>query len=497
MFSARKALPRLFLGQAWKKSPLQQESLYDIVIVGGGIAGTALACALTSNPVLKNQRVALVEAMDLAPTKAWTPVDHQYSNRVVSLTPGSLQFLERTGVASYLDPTRVYKYGDMEVWDGVTGARITFDTDLLDSHDHNEKQTIASMVENVHLQSAMLKRLEASPSVGAHIDIFQNTRVSSITNESSSGQLNLSDWPTVTLDKGNILKARLLVGADGIQSPVRNYAGIDSLGWDYDSHGIVATLQLDPSRSQQKAWQRFLPTGPIAMLPLGEGYASLVWSVPTELASTLKGVSSEDFCSLVNAAFRMTPSELSYLYSTFKKDTFQSTCDIAAEYIWREQTTLAALDSDGEWKREISLPPTVTKLSEKSRASFPLRMRNSEHYMTDRVALVGDAAHTIHPLAGQGLNQGLLDVACLSRVLESGVLHGQDIGSINLLRDYSTERYGRNILMLSSCDKMHRLFGTDILPITWIRSLGLSAVNSLDGLKAEIMRYAMGIESQK
>ncbi|KAL0074555.1 ubiquinone biosynthesis monooxygenase COQ6 [Phycomyces blakesleeanus] len=475
----------------------EKTALYDIVIVGGGVAGTALACALASNPVLRDNRVALVEAMDLTSTIEWSPVKESYSNRVVSLTPGSMNFFERMGVVEHMDLSRVHGYGDMEVWDGVTDARIKFDTSLLGSKKDTSKESIAYMVENIHLQNAMLKRIRECNTRGAQVDILQKARVASIGNEQSSTEFDVSDWPSVKLESGDVLQTRLLIGADGVNSPVRNYANIESLGWDYDTHGVVATLKLDDSRPNNTAWQRFLPTGPIAMLPLSEGYASLVWSTKPEIAKILKGVSSDDFCKLVNAAFRMSTIDLNYLYGAINKNTFIPECDIGLEYTWREEVANKSKSTIEVWQREESLPPAVVSIQDKSRASFPLRMRNSERYVADRVALVGDAAHAIHPLAGQGLNQGMLDVACLSKVLEKGTLEGQDIGKLNLLRDYAAERYGRNIVMLSACDKMHRLFGTDVAPVTWIRSLGLSAVNSSDSLKAEIMKYAMGVESSR
>ena len=209
----------------------------------------------------------------------------------------------------------------------------------------------------------------------------------------------------------------------------------------------------------------------------------MVWSTTPAIAKLLKNVSSNDFCHLVNAAFRMSHIDLKYLYKQINQSTFQSNCDIQEEYLWRESMATQSLDEQQLVQREGSLPPQVIQVQERSRASFPLRLRNSEQYVTDRVALVGDAAHAIHPLAGQGLNQGLLDVECLSHLLEKGTREGQDIGSIHLLRQYASERYLRNIMMLSTCDKLHRLFSTDAAPITWMRSVGLNAVNNLDIVK--------------
>ncbi|KAI8379038.1 hypothetical protein BD560DRAFT_324896 [Blakeslea trispora] len=461
---------------------------YDVVIIGGGVAGVTLACSLASNPSMCHQRIALVEAMDLTNVRQWEPKQNEFSNRVVSLTPGSLEFLKRIGIADHMAIDRINGYRDMQVWDGVTDARIHLDSALLKNYGAQrgtQPNTIAYMAENLNVQSAALKRIEACRSEGIHIDVIQKVKVDHIQKEQDTpgGQLDLQDWPTVCLDNGDRLKARLLVGADGVNSPVRSFAEIESLGWDYNAHGVVATLKLDGKRQNNSAWQRFLPTGPIAMLPLNDHFASMVWSTTPAIAKLLKNVSSNDFCHLVNAAFRMSHIDLKYLYKQINQSTFQSNCDIQEEYLWRESMATQSLDEQQLVQREGSLPPQVIQVQERSRASFPLRLRNSEQYVTDRVALVGDAAHAIHPLAGQGLNQGLLDVECLSHLLEKGTREGQDIGSIHLLRQYASERYLRNIMMLSTCDKLHRLFSTDAAPITWMRSVGLNAVNNLDIVK--------------
>ncbi|CAO3660520.1 unnamed protein product [Rhizopus stolonifer] len=467
------------------------EQAYDVVIIGGGVAGVTLACALASSPSVSHKRIALVEAMDLSGVQNWKPQQDNYSNRVVSLTPGTMDFFQRIGIKKHLELNRAHGYKDMRVWDGVTGASIHLDSTILDV----KEPSIAYIVENVNVQHAALERIEECRSQGVKIDLFQKTKVASINKETESKEegLDIKDWPSIQLDNGKQLKARLLVGADGINSPVRGFAQIESLGWDYNAQGVVATLKLDPDRLESSftAWQRFLPTGPIAMLPLGEGYASIVWSTHPEIAKALKTVSPHDFCNIVNAAFRMSHVDLKYLYQQL---TAGKSCDIGAEYTWREEVAKKSLDEQEIFEREYSLPPQVIDIQENSRASFPFRLRNSEHYVTDRVALVGDAAHATHPLAGQGLNQGILDVQSLSQWIEKGTTEGQDIGSIHLLRQYASERYLRNIMMISSCDKLHRLYSTDAAPITWARSIGLSAVNQLDFVKAEIMKYAMGIE---
>ncbi|KAG2182416.1 hypothetical protein INT43_007346 [Umbelopsis isabellina] len=472
------------------------EDIYDVVIVGGGVAGTALACSLASKPDFQSKKIALIEAFDLAPVKDWVPSEEIYSNRVVSLTPASVDLLKDMGAWKHLHEDRIKGYHDMQVWDAVSDARVKFNTSMLDGGLHD--QPIAWMIENVHLQNGILQSVKEHRLGGANIEILEKTKVEKILYEpidvGQAQQMDLSDWPAISLSNGRTLKARLLVGADGANSPVRSFAGINSLGWDYDTHAVVATLEMDKSRSNDTAWQRFLPTGPIAILPLKDGTSSMVWSTKPHLAAAIKALPEEAFCDLVNAALRLSVADIKYLYKEMieNKESFSNI--ITEELEWRETAGQKSMTMTENSINEAALPPRITGVQKDSRAGFPLRLRNAERYIADRIALVGDAAHTIHPLAGQGLNQGLLDIQKLSEVLETGLRNGEDLGHIHLLSNYASNRYGRNVAMLSACDKIHRLFGTEFEPIVLARSFGFQAVNASESIKAEIMKYAMGLE---
>ncbi|KAK1754841.1 hypothetical protein QBC47DRAFT_381961 [Echria macrotheca] len=450
-----------------------RDDIYDVVCVGGGPAGLSLLTALRANPTTSHLRVALVEAQDLSKIRSWKLPPNQFSNRCSSLTPSSVLFLDQIGAWSHLEQDRVQPYHEMQVWDGVSGARIEFDWGP--NPNPSTGTTIAYMNENLNLTSGLLKRLEELGGVS----VFDSARVEHIGFGEQTDELDLREWPTVHLAGGKQLLARLLVGADGANSPVRSFAGIEAKGWDYGRHGVVATLELEGEGwggDQMKvAYQRFLPTGPVAMLPLPGNHATLVWSTTPENAALLKSLPAEDFISLVNSAFRLSPTDLDFLHT-------QSSGQ-AEEYKWRLEHT--------PFDRQ-SVPQTVVGVQTGTVASFPLKLRHADTYIGERVALVGDAAHTIHPLAGQGLNQGQGDVQSLVKTIDYAVSHGQDLGTRMSLEPYLSERYTANHVLLGVCDKLHKLYSVGSGPLVPLRSLGLNLVNSLTPLKSFFMNQAAG-----
>ena len=358
----------------------------------------------------------------------------------------------------------------MQVWDGVTDARIEFDWP---PGSGGADRTIAYMTENLNLTSGLMKRMKE---IGG-VDVFDNSKVENIKLGEQSEEMDLREWPVVSLSNGQTLAARLLVGADGANSPVRSFAGIESRGWDYGRHGVVATLELEGDgwggQYNKIAYQRFLPTGPVAMLPMLGNYATLVWSTTPENAAVLKKLSPKDFIAMVNSAFRLSTVDIAYMHT-------QEECQ-DDEFSWRAQHTAANPES---------LPQAVVGVQEGSVASFPLKLRHADTYIGERVALVGDAAHTIHPLAGQGLNQGQADVQSLVKTIEYAVSHGQDLGTQMWLEQYNSERYAANHMLMGVCDKLHKLYSVESGPLVPLRSMGLKAVNALTPLKSFFMEQA-------
>ncbi|KAI0515203.1 hypothetical protein F5B22DRAFT_607542 [Xylaria bambusicola] len=458
------------LARSYATAP--QPDIYDVVCIGGGPAGLSLLAALKANPITADLRVALVEAQDLGKLRSWQLSPDSFSNRCSSLTPSSAKFLDQIGAWRHLQRDRVQPYHEMQVWDGVSDARIEFDWAPGSA---TNGRTIAYMIENLNLTSGLLKRIDEL----SGITTFNSARVENITLGEETEELDLRQWPIVHLGGGKQLAARLLVGADGANSPVRTFAGIDSKGWDYGRHGVVATLELEGNGwagdDMKIAYQRFLPTGPIAMLPLPGNRSTLVWSTTPQNAALLKSISAKDFIALVNAAFRLSPVDLRFMH------TMSSGHE--GELAWRLQHTRFNAQS---------VPQNVVGVQEGTVASFPLRMRHADTYIGERVALVGDAAHTIHPLAGQGLNQGQGDVETLAKTIDYAVSHGQDIGARMSLESYTSERYVANHIMLGVVDKLHKLYSVESGPLVPLRSWGLSAVNAMGPLKGFFMQQAAG-----
>ncbi|MCJ1354690.1 MAG: putative ubiquinone biosynthesis monooxygenase [Icmadophila ericetorum] len=471
--------------RAFATAAIEKPDVYDVVCVGGGPAGLSLLTALRASPITSSLNIALVESQKLETVRKWSLPPDQFSNRASSLTPTSKAFLSSIGAWQHVDRIRTQPYHQMQVWDGLSDARIEFDWSSSKSGqpmiDPDEGgSTIATMIENNNITRALLARLS---NFKDFTTIYDNTNVSSISYGApslDSSSINISSYPHLRLSSTTkTIAARLLIGADGLNSPVRQFANIPSRGWDYNRHGLVATLKLQSPRltppGEAIAYQRFLPTGPVALLALPNGYATLVWSTMPETAARLKGLGEENFCAMVDAAFRLSPVDVEYLtsISSGQKD----------QVSWRENHT----EFD-----ESRCPTRVISLQPGSRASFPLRMRHADTYISHRVALIGDAAHTIHPLAGQGLNQGIGDVQSLVKTIEYAVSHGADIGTETSLESYNAERWSANNRLLGTVDKLHKLYSVRSGPVVGLRSWGLGVINQTPLVKDFFMRQAAG-----
>ncbi|KAI8929816.1 hypothetical protein BC831DRAFT_442185 [Entophlyctis helioformis] len=418
-------------------------------------------------------------ASDAAGSSRW------FANRVSSLTPGSVRLLHNAGAWESIEHKQPYTH--MRVWDASSTdprASLSFDADSATPVVPGHAPAIAWIVQNHLVQDALAQLVKRTPS----ISLYNSSKVADIAVD------EFTQRPVVTLASGQRIHSQLLVGADGANSKVREFAGIETLGWDYNQHGLVATVRisqndehdgvpLDAHSRMPKndtAWQRFLPTGPIAMLPLAEGYASLVWSTRPDLAARFAKAPAGVFVELVNAAFNNPAQDVEFLAEQILADgsVADTGVDLKAEAAW-------GLSRAGATSSSAMRPPKVVDVLENSRAPFPLRLRNSTTYIGDRLVLIGDAAHTVHPLAGQGLNLGLADAAALARIVSVAARDGVDVGhSEAVCAAYESERYAAGVGMAGAVDTVGRVFGGDPSS-AWaqLRGLGMRVVDSSAVLK--------------
>lgn len=400
---------------------------FDLLIVGGGIAGAALARSLRDCGL----RLALVEAnaLDTAGDSLaeYTAGVSGFDARVSAITPASRALLEELDAWDAIESCRCCPYQHMEVWDAEGTGSIDFHASELDA------AALGYIVENRVLTSALLQGLDNSPG----LKLIAPARVQGLSMQETGPRLELED--------GSSLSTRLLVAADGALSRVRELADFQTREWDYGHHALVATVQTEHDHAAM-ARQRFLPTGPLAFLPLtSQGdhhFCSIVWSAEPAFAERMLGLEDEEFCTQLAAALEHRLGK-------------------------------------------------VTGVSQ--RFAFPLRQRHAVDYVQPGLALVGDAAHSIHPLAGQGINLGLQDVAALAGEIRSAVHRGADPGSIEVLRRYQRQRKGENLAMMAAMDGFKRLFGERRLPVRWLRNTGMRLVGRSGPLKHRLMRHAMGV----
>lgn len=398
----------------WREGVRNDDLQFDILVVGGGMVGVAFVCACLG----KGWRIALVEARE--PVRSWP--EGEVDLRVSALNRASQRILQRLQTWDRISQLGASPYREMHVWDAVGKGAIHFDSAELGEPD------LGHIVENRVTQLALWEHLEQSPEV----TLLCPAEVDDIELTADAALLDLKD--------GRRIASRLLVGADGRDSRVRGRVGIATQGWLYDQRAIVANVQVQEWH-RETAWQRFLPTGPLAFLPLRDGRCSIVWSAAQSRATELLKLGDVEFRSELFDAI------------------------------------------DGKLGAIGEIGP---------RASFELRFQHSEQYVKARLALIGDAAHAIHPLAGQGVNLGFLDAAALAAALDEARERHRDIGGLWTLRRYERARRGDNMLMLAAMDAFKRMFSNRFPPLAAVRSAGLSVVDRLAPIKQLFMRHAMG-----
>lgn len=400
-----------------KQSVNPAEVVCDVAIVGAGLVGGTLACALARHGV----RTTVIDRINPAGLVA-----EDFDGRASAVALSSQRFLRAVGlwapVAAQNQPIR-----EIRVSEEHSPFYLHYD------HAEIGDEPLGFMVENRHLRLAIAQEIAT---LGEKLTIISPADVSGLTQN--------ADDATLTLTDGRSIRAALIVSAEGRNAKLRELAGIPTTGWTYSQVGIVATIGHERPHDGI-AHEHFLPAGPFAILPLpddkGVHRSSLVWTEREERAAGYLALSDEDFLA-----------------------------EIAA----RVGGFLGALSLIGP------------------RFSHPLGLQFAARYTERRLVLAGDAAHGIHPIAGQGLNLGYRDVAALTEIIVDARQLGLDLAHPEGLARYQRWRRADNLVMAGVTDVLNRLFSNDIAPLRMARDIGLAIVNQAPPVKKFLMRHAMG-----
>lgn len=420
--------------------------------------GAALAASLPA-ALGSGSRVALIESRACEASIPGPEVVP--SSRVVALSQRSVDLLERAGAWGGMK-SRSASFSSMRVADSVGRGRISFEASECGVSE------LGFVVDNATVEAALYARVRAL----SDVDVYAPGHVTTVklARDAPDCQVSLKD--------GRMLRASLVVGADGPGSLVRRAAHLQRASVEYDQHGVVATLALSGA-AQPVAWQRFLPSGPVAVLPLyqpvaGTTYASLVWSMPPGEAQAALALPDGEFVERLNAALHDDVPVAGVLGAQLAS---------LPHYLSNISSGVCA-------RLEL---PRVESVVAGSRASWPLSVGHVTRYHAERAVLVGDAAHTVHPLAGQGANLGFADVASLCRVLGEAVLNGEDVGAPSVLGRYDAERRLENLALMTAMDALKRMFSNGHPILAALRSAGMSTLHLAPAAKRQLARVAMGV----
>ena len=385
----------------------------DGVIVGAGVVGATCALALAKLGL----DVVLVEGREPPRWSAESP-----DLRVYAFAPDNAALLQECGVWDAVLAARAPAYRRMRVWDGAGGGELAFDADALG------REQLGWIIEN----NLLVDRLWAAlPAAGVHLHCPAS--VESMEQD--------EEGVRVRLDNGSRVDARLAIAADGADSSLRELAGLQVSAHDYAQRGVVAFVETDAS-NEATAWQRFLPTGPLAFLPFVDGRSSIVWTLPDSEAQRVLALDDDAFNSELTNAFAARLGEV----------------------------------------RVVS-----------KRAAFPLRRQLAESYLAGKVLLMGDAAHVVHPLAGQGVNLGLRDVARLRDLIVDAQSRRADWTSSHRLARWARECRSANAAAAYTFDGINRVFSNDEMHATLLRGKLLGVAGKLPGLTNLFWKRASGL----
>ena len=390
---------------------------------------------LTIASLLKDDqlRIAVVDKSDTPPVPMVSELESSnFDARVSALSAASREILKRAGAWRIIESKRYCDFSSMFVWDADGTGSVKFSAEEL------SVPRLGTIIENSFVVDALLENLYKK----ANLEIFRPCSIISLDEGDESVLLETED---------NIrLRAKLVIAADGVNSKIRELANFRVREWEYNHDAIVATVKTE-SPHQEMALQRFMQTGPLAFLPLCTGleidcqdWSSIVWSAEPSYAKKLFSLSDDEFC------FELTQASESRLGRII---------DCSRRHL------------------------------------FPLRQRHAVNYSKRRIALAGDAAHSIHPLAGQGANLGLLDAEALVNKITEGLNAGREVADPVIMDRYQRARKAHNLGMMGLMQGFKHLFADETMIVRWLRNVGMSSINNMSMVKNYLARQAMGLDS--
>ena len=471
----------------------------DVLIVGGGVVGCSLADLIRHR--LPHLSVSLVEAgAPPATTISNENNDDPPHPRSYALSPASLDLLRllrsKDDASAKIFRNRLGFYDRMQIWEHQSPAMLSFSTaDLPKAQRQESSCCLGACVEDRVLMQELWSRLiDTSSSNNAKTTFHNETTVSRLELPSPADGLvraHLSSSLSPDKQKPVVVHTKLLVAADGANSSIRKMLGVPFAGWDYGRQALTFTVELSGDNNDNmegRAFQRFLPTGPMALLPTySSRHAVVVWSTTPALVEQWKN--HPDLVHHINEILQQGPQRLESLFPSFSDTTVLSNLAYGLNKLVETAQYGPALAAQQLREQPFVPPPVVSKVVS-PQFSFPLSCRQVHTYVPHpRVALVGDAAHTVHPLAGQGLNLGLADVAELLSVLEkaSGDA-GMDCSTFVAI-DYHRRRHQVSAA-LAAVHALHAAFGTEHVAAQHVKSAGMNLLQSVGPLRTLLVQAA-------